>query len=89
MAKLLVLAIASLWTTMGASYTIKYFDCINPVAITTYKQMTACKHQTNKVDIQPETYTILQKKSTQRLNRVPLCIIVVSIHTPISQNQHK
>ena len=41
---------------MGASYTVKYFDCINPVAITAYKYMTACEHQTNKVDIQPETY---------------------------------
>ena len=52
---------------MGASYTVKYFDCINPVAITTYKHTTACQHQTNKVDIQQETYNILQKKSTMTL----------------------
>ena len=67
MRSLLALTIANLWTTMGASYTVKYFDCNDPVAITTSQHVTACEHQQNKVDSQPETYRILQKKSTQRL----------------------
>ena len=67
MRNLLVLAIVNLWTTMGASYTVKYFDCNEPVAVTTYQHMTACEHQQDKVDCQPETYRILQKNSTQRL----------------------
>ena len=79
MSSLLALAIANLWTTMGASYTVKYFDCINPVAITTYKHTTACEHQTNKVDIQPEAYTILQQKSTQRLKGYSRTILRSSI----------
>ena len=64
MRNLLVLAIANLWTTMGASYTVKYFDCNDPMAITTYQDMMACEHQQDKVDRQPETYRILQKKPT-------------------------
>ena len=62
----LTIAMINLWTTMGAGYTINYFDCINPSAITTYKHTTACEHQ-REMDIRPETYTILQNKSTQRI----------------------
>ena len=38
MRNLLALAIANLWTTMGASYTVKYFDCNDPVAVTSAGQ---------------------------------------------------
>ena len=60
MAELSTLVMGSLLVGLGASYMVKYFDCVNPVAITTYHLTTACDHQTNKAVIQPETYTILQ-----------------------------
>ena len=63
---------------MGASYIVKYFDCNNPVSITTYQHVTACEHQQDQVDRQPATYRILQKKSTQRLKGYSCSILCSS-----------
>ena len=34
-AELLTIMLGSLLTSLGASYMVKYFDCVNPVDITT------------------------------------------------------
>ena len=62
-----VWVVANVWTTMGATYTVKYFDCNDPVSVATYQHVTACEHQQDQVDRQPVTYKILQKKLTQRI----------------------
>ena len=36
MEELSTFMVGSLLTSLGASYMVKYFDCVNPVAITTY-----------------------------------------------------
>ena len=78
MRNLLALAMANIWTTMGASYTVKYFDCNDPVSVTTYQHVTACEHQQDQVDHQPATYRILQKKLTQRLKGYSCSILCSS-----------
>ena len=71
--------VGSLQTSLGASYKVKYFDCVNPVAMTTYKYNTACDHQTNKVDVKLKTYMILKKRLTQRLKCYSCTILCSSI----------
>ena len=96
MQELSTFVVGSLLTGLGASYTVKYFDCVNWVAKTTYPHTTACNHQTNKGDFKSETYTILQHKLTQRLKgyscpsyAVPSSIIVVHIHIQRWPNHQK
>ena len=79
MAELSTFVVDSLLTGLGASYTVEYFDCVNSVAIATYRHTTACNHQTNKVDVKPETYTILQRKLTQRQKGYSCTILHSSI----------
>ena len=77
--ELSMVVVGSLLTGLGASYMVKYFDCVNPVAITTYRHTTACNHLTNKTDVKPETYTIIQCKLTQRLKGYSCTILRSSI----------